>query len=505
MEKVFSSSFDSDYNFEGFQLRSMEKKQDGGRRSRSRSLGHGSQSEGPGRRTRPRSRSRLKETDPEEDTRKSRTESRSSSSSHSDRRGPQKTRPTSGRSRSKHTSTRKRRRSRSRTSSSSSTSRSPVRKHKRPHSRRNTAPLSANANDNQDANSEQFANLDFRVNRIENFLEKIATHMGLNGDEDRMPGPCAHVERPGANLGPSSDKIGGHGGAQHGETLVSEGRESRQEERAADEMSLAASDTGFQDPPEEGEDLRKVIFNPVKDKKTKYTPEEGVIDLVKKYFGSKIDRDAIQSQISEDHGIPEIPNFIPPQINETILRAQKVQNARNVLEGDKHITAIQQMLVASSLPLIKLWNNLLATQHENNDYCIDIEEVVKIVQQSLCAIGSSFRGLNTHRRRRFKGCLAKEFESLADSDSEDGLSPYLFGSNLAEKVKSQADMNAICKKIARPLADSKPKGQNTSGKRRMVFKPRNQGRRSKGYRQGNRSRSNPQKEQKTANTQTKSG
>ena len=47
--------------------------------------------------------------------------------------------------------------------------------------------------------------------------------------------------------------------------------------------------------------------------------------------------------------------------------------------------------------------------------------------------------LNTHRRRRFKGCLTKEFSSLADSDSDEGLLPFLFGSNLAEKIKSQRD------------------------------------------------------------------
>ena len=58
---------------------------------------------------------------------------------------------------------------------------------------------------------------------------------------------------------------------------------------------------------------------------------------------------------------------------------------------------------------------------QEEDFEFEAEELLKDIQQSLCAIGSSFQGLNTHRRRRFKGCLAKEFPSLADSDSDEGL------------------------------------------------------------------------------------
>ena len=102
------------------------------------------------------------------------------------------------------------------------------------------------------------------------------------------------------------------------------------------------------------------------------------------------------------------------------------------------------MLMSASYPLLQLWNKIIS---QEEDFEFEAEELLKDIQQSLCAIGSSFQSLNTHRRRRFKGCLAKEFSSLADSDSDEGPSPFLFGSNLAEKIKSQTEINSLSRKI----------------------------------------------------------
>ena len=75
-----------------------------------------------------------------------------------------------------------------------------------------------------------------------------------------------------------------------------------------------------------------------------------------------------------------------------------------------------------------------------NDENLDAGQVVNLVQQSLCAIGSAFQSLDTHCHKRFQGCLTKEFRSLADNQpnkSKTTLSPWLFGSNLEEQVKSK--------------------------------------------------------------------
>ena len=93
---------------------------------------------------------------------------------------------------------------------------------------------------------------------------------------------------------------------------------------------------------------------------------------------------------------------------------------------------VHQMLVSPSYPHLKLWSNIISQQE---DLEFEAEELLKDIQQSLCAIGSSFRSLNTHRERHSKGCLAKEFSSLADSDYDEGVSLFLFASILAQKIQ----------------------------------------------------------------------
>ena len=181
--------------------------------------------------------------------------------------------------------------------------------------------------------------------------------------------------------------------------------------------------------------------------------------------------------------------------------APKVQAAKNVLEGDKHVANVQQMLMSASYPLLQLWNKIIS---QEEDFEFEAEELLKGIQQSLCAIGSSFQSLNTHRRRRFKGCLAKDFSSLTDSDSDEGLSPFLFGSNLAEKIKSQTEINSLSRKIvvSPPNPAYKPRAQMSRGKKKVYLRKRGySGRR--GARQGDRSRSQSQKEIKSSQTQTK--
>ena len=132
--------------------------------------------------------------------------------------------------------------------------------------------------------------------------------------------------------------------------------------------------------------------------------------------------------------------------------------------------------------------------------------MLKDIQQKLCAIGSSFQSLNTHRIRRFKGCLAKEFSSLADSDSDEGLSPFLFGSNLAEKIKSQTEINSLSRKlvVSPPSPTYKPRAQMSRGKRKVYLRKRSYAGR-RGPRQGDRSHSQSQEEIKSSQTQTKVG
>ena len=174
-------------------------------------------------------------------------------------------------------------------------------------------------------------------------------------------------------------------------------------------------------------------------------PTRSNLKLHHKVFSKKSKDEAISENIIKDTGIPLINKFVSPVVNLPILAAGNVQNSKNITEGNNYIKAIQDILITASFPMVKLWDSIL-----KNDENLDAEQVVNLVQQSLCAVGSDFQSLNTYRRNRFQGCLTKEFRSLADyqpSKSEPTLSPSLFGSNLEEQIKSKLDSSTISRTV----------------------------------------------------------
>ena len=426
MEDIFSTSFDSDYHFLGFSKFELDMDATGSGKvnedmranrklcSRTRSRSRDPHSK-HGRDGKYKERHYRRDKPSQERIPPCRRSSSTSSSSSSDSRQADGGRPTP--------------------TTSSVLYHAKSRKHSRSHSRSphgksrgdkrgccNNQKLGDKASEGYA--SEQVSNLAFGVQRIEGFLEQITTHMGLNS-QDADPQPHDEPQRPGPALGPHHNGVLPKRSVDH----------SRR--RDDYEVSLLASDEGIPDPQLPEQDLSQVCFNPTPDVATKWAPHEVITSYVSKYFGTKTDKEAISAQILEDHGAPDINNFVVPQINQTILMAP---TAKNVLEGDKHVANVQRMLMSASYPLLQLWNKIIS---QEDDFEFEAEELLKGIQQSLCAIGSSFQSLNTHRSRRFKGCLAKEFSSLADSDSDEGLSPFLFGSNLAEKIKSQTEINSL--------------------------------------------------------------
>ena len=81
-----------------------------------------------------------------------------------------------------------------------------------------------------------------------------------------------------------------------------------------------------------------------------------------------------------------------------------MQQNRNIVEGDKRVSEIQVSAFAASWPLISLWNKIVTSDED-----IEAEGVLDRLQQSLMCIGSTFKGLSVHRRKRFRSCLTKEF------------------------------------------------------------------------------------------------
>ena len=74
-----------------------------------------------------------------------------------------------------------------------------------------------------------------------------------------------------------------------------------------------------------------------------------------------------------------------------------------VLRGDSFIFKFQSQLISGANGILNLWQNIKDLSHA---------DVPKTLQKSLVSMGSSFAGLSSFRRYRFKSSLSPEFQSL---------------------------------------------------------------------------------------------
>ena len=234
-----------------------------------------------------------------------------------------------------------------------------------------------------------------------------------------------------------------------------------------DRVSFMASDE-FEEAEEEAQpqqDYASRVFNPEPIDKDKWEPHEAIVNYVNRHF-SKMFSDTVKSVIKEEVGVPNINNFVVPEINPQILNSDKVQANKNILEGDNRVGNIQEFILSASFPLLKLWQSIISSDED-----LEAEEVLDRVQQSLFCMGSAFAGLNLHRKKRFKSVLTKEFSALADEEGKSSeLSGYLFGEDLSEKIKEQSESNRITRRVV--VGEDKTKSKSVNAAHRKPFSRR---------------------------------
>ena len=78
----------------------------------------------------------------------------------------------------------------------------------------------------------------------------------------------------------------------------------------------------------------------------------------------------VKSVVKEQIGVPNIKNFVVPEINPHILNSDRVQANKNILEGDSRVGNIQEFILSASFPLIKLWQSIISSDED-----LEAEEV----------------------------------------------------------------------------------------------------------------------------------
>ena len=77
-----------------------------------------------------------------------------------------------------------------------------------------------------------------------------------------------------------------------------------------------------------------------------------------------------------------------------------------MLRGDSFIFKFQSQFISGANGILSLW------QHIKDGTNLSHADVLETLQRSLVLIGSSFAGLLSFRRYRFKSSLSPEFQSL---------------------------------------------------------------------------------------------
>ena len=289
-------------------------------------------------------------------------------------------------------------------------------------------------------NDLRFEALTSRINKVESYLEEILHHITVSPPKKRKVDTTTEAQvrsRPTPAVGCAELYI---------ET----------EDPNDDTVSILA-DEDFSDQEEqnisyETKDYKQHTFYPEPNLKREFTPHEAIQKFVSRHFTTSLSshgRDAIQ----EECGLPIVKDFVVPKVNPQILNSEKVQQNRNIVEGDKRVSEIQDSAFTASWPLISLWNKIVTSDEDTK-----AEEVLDRLQQSLMCIGSAFKGLSVHRRKRFQSCLTKEFSSLTDEKdpASDKLSEYLFGNDLSERIKQQLETSKIMRRIVTNNYEGRP-------------------------------------------------
>ena len=143
-----------------------------------------------------------------------------------------------------------------------------------------------------------------------------------------------------------------------------------------DRVSVMAIDE-FEEAEQEAqpqEDYASRVFNPEPIDKDKWEPHEAIVNYVNRHF-SKMFSNTVKSVIKEEVGVPNINNFVVPEINPQILNSDEVQANKNILEGDNRVGNIQGFILSASFPLLKLWQSIISSDED-----LEAEEVLDRVQ-----------------------------------------------------------------------------------------------------------------------------
>ena len=334
-------------------------------------------------------------------------------------------------------------------------------------------PSPGMSSDNQDARhvahvgqdaGEAETNQFSRFQHLEKMVKLTATHVGLSQDSDPICSDADDGSDPDWSPNPNDD----HGHVDI--TGVIPDPRPPQKRRKVDDPLCSKSDDRVAE--------KDGIFFRLQDAiPDTFDVDDGIAEYVSSYLYSTIS-DVSFRAIMESTKNPNINFFQPPLLNSSVANILKSSENMSLTNGDRFLSKPQSFLTAAATAIIGIWQNIIDEKDQ-----ITVGEILHCLQQSIVLLGSTFNSLPSFRRHRLKSSLWPEFAILIkELDSDHKPSRFLFGDELASKIKNLSEESKFLKKISsstikkpfRRVAAAAQYQRKSSGprfdSRRVVFK-----------------------------------
>ncbi len=187
------------------------------------------------------------------------------------------------------------------------------------------------------------------------------------------------------------------------------------------------------------------FFDPESTSLKKWSPSEPFRTFLEKNLKRRLTVDQVNEIIGE---------CIAPYLDKQILNYVPNIRRKSIENRDKDLNLFQRALLNSAAPLCCLHDRL-----EGKDI-VPNEELLTILQQSLCLLGSANHITTITRRKKVLGTINPDKIQLADNEFPNS-GKMLFGDNLPPLAAKHSELSrSLSKNLQKPQYNSQPRRQN---------------------------------------------
>lgn len=198
-----------------------------------------------------------------------------------------------------------------------------------------------------------------------------------------------------------------------------------------------------------------VLFDP-EIQANSWSPSPAFHGFLEKQFRKKLSYEQI-CDILDQQAIPAVDALVAPTLDLSVINQIPGQNKKYVQERDKELSVIQRSMLNVTGPLCSLHDRLEA----NNT--VNPSELKRVVEQTLCLLGSANTQLSILRRKKVLASVNKLKIDLANQPLPNA-KKWLFGEDFPAIASKEAD---LARGLAKNLRQNAAKQYTRSGD----FKP----------------------------------